>query len=83
MNNWNSNQSAVLGVYESKSDIYAKDSEGNKIKLRDDHAYSIKSVDGNNVTLVDPHDTEKVIVVSKQSLLDIENKLAYFSADFS
>ncbi|MBQ3640992.1 hypothetical protein II906_03585, partial [bacterium] len=83
LDSWNANQSAVLGVYESKSDINAKDSNGNDIKLSDNHAYSIKSVDDKNVTLIDPHNTEKPIVVDRESLIAISSKLAYFSADFS
>lgn len=47
-----------------------EDIEGNSVELFAPHAYSIKNVDEDTVTIVNPHDSSKEIVLSRGVFLD-------------
>ena len=50
--------------------------------LKTGHGYTIKSIDGDNVVLIDPWDTTEEIIVSKEKLLDNSNNISIVYGDF-
>lgn len=55
------------GVEESKT---VKDINGKKVKLNGPHAYSVKYVDENTVTVINPWDSSKEITISRDVFLE-------------
>ncbi|MBR6163920.1 hypothetical protein IKQ26_08550 [bacterium] len=49
------------------------DANGNKVQLYYSHAYAVKSVDGNNVTIVNPWDSSEEIVLDRDTFAQYAN----------
>jgi len=49
------------------------DANGNKVQLYYSHAYAVKSVDGNNVTIVNPWDSSEEIVLDRATFAQYAN----------
>jgi len=64
-----------------KKEVELNDLAGNKIRLVDDHEYAIKEVSDNSVVLVNPHDSSKEIIISRNDFL--ENAINMEKTDFS
>ncbi len=61
-------QESDVKVFNSNMPFTVVDTKGNKQEIVQWHCYSIKSMDDDTITLVNPHDTSKDIVVSKKEL---------------
>jgi len=65
------------GQNENSGSINAKNSNNKDIKLHKQHEYSVKSVKGGKVTLVNPWDSSKDIVLTKKEFLKYANWMTY------
>ncbi len=65
------NKAAVTGMSGNinPNDIVAHNEKGEKVKMYNAHAYSIKSVSANSITLINPHDTSHTITMSMEQYL--------------
>lgn len=66
----NDNKNLALGADTDKGDRTVTDVNGKKVVLSGNHAYSIKKIDGQNVTVINPWDSGKEIVLSKEEFLN-------------
>lgn len=57
------------------STMYVKNSDNENIKFYKNHSYAVKNVTENEVTLVDPINSEKEIKISKEELIKIADTL--------
>lgn len=57
------------------STMYVKNSDNENIKFYKNHSYAVKNVAENEVTLVDPINSEKEIKISKEELIKIADTL--------
>lgn len=76
----NKNTLMTIGVSDSSntggvSTMYIKNSDNENIKFYKNHAYAVKNVDENEVTLVDPINSSKEIKINKEELLKIADTL--------
>ncbi|MBQ9246647.1 hypothetical protein IJ182_10315 [bacterium] len=76
---------AAFDYFEQHSDICSMTlgTIGNAIPgLRADHGYAIKSIDGDNVQLVDPWDTTLEVNISRETLLEYYRNVSIVYAEF-
>lgn len=65
------NKAAVTGMSGNvnPNDIVAHNEKGERVKIYNAHAYSIKSVSADSITLINPHDTSHTITMSMKQYL--------------
>ena len=71
----------VFGGKNGYSEETIKDIDGNPVYTVNEqtrHSFSIKSVDGDNVTIVNPHDTSKEYVISRDTLKQNARQLDFY-----
>lgn len=71
----NNNKDYALGITLSYDPATIEDINGDKIELDAPHAYAIKDIEDNTVTIVDPHDSSIDIELAKDTVL---NTFDYF-----
>ena len=65
----------ALGAATNDGDRNATDINGKKVKLSGNHGYSIKKYDGQNVTVINPWDSSKEIILSKEEFLKVFDRI--------
>lgn len=65
----NGNKDFALGAGLAE-EIEVQDANGNNIKLAGHHAYAVKSVNGDTVTITNPWDSSKEIVLPRETFLN-------------
>ena len=66
----NNNKDIALGATTQGEDLTVEDIHGNKVKMSSPHAFSVKKYDGQNITLVNPWNSDKDIVLSKETFME-------------
>ena len=71
------NKAAVTGMmsYIDPSDIKAVDENGKKVKVYNAHAYSVKEIAVDGITLINPHDTSHTLKMSLEDYITHFNLL--------
>ena len=68
--NGNGDYILSCGTPDDNYSVTVKDANGKKVSLYGDHAYAVKSADENTVTVVNPWNSGKEIVLSKDTFLN-------------
>ena len=61
------------GGHGDRNGFTVTDANGNQVQLYYSHAYAVKSVDGNNVTIVNPWDSTEEIVLDRNTFAQYAN----------
>ncbi|MCM1339537.1 MAG: calpain family cysteine protease [Muribaculaceae bacterium] len=79
INNFNKpNHIAVVSASGKGSETFASPSGGDSVKLLKSHAYTVKGSDSKYVYLINPHNTSKVIAITREDFKEFFNSIDEF-----
>ena len=72
----------AIGGNADTSWINATNESGEKVKIHTNHAYTLKAIDMENVTLINPHDTSHTIKIPTKQYGKVFNTLSVIDVSY-